>query len=185
MSLDVLTVADEKMQASLNNFKNELAGLRTGRASTALVENLKIDYAGVPTPLGHVASLSIQGASCIVIQPWDKGLLNSIVKDIMKSDIGITPSSDGIAIRLNVPPLNEERRNELTKMASRRAEECKIAIRNIRRNGMDELKKLEKEASLSQDDSKKVADRLQRITDNAVAKASQIFEDKEKELREV
>ena len=185
MSIDALVVAEEKMQASLNNFKGELAGLRTGRASTGLVENLKIDYAGVPTSLSHVASLSVQGSSCIVIQPWDKNLINGIMKDIMKSDLGIMPSGDGTSIRLNIPPLNEERRNELTKMAAKRAEDCKIAIRNIRRNGMEELKKMEKDSVLSQDDSKKAADKLQKITDNAIATASQIFEDKEKELREV
>jgi len=185
MSLEALVIAEEKMQASLNNFKSELAGLRTGRASTGLVENLKINYADVPTPLSHLASLSIQGSSCIVIQPWDKSMINGIMKDIMKSDIGIMPNSDGLVIRLIIPPLNEERRTELIKIASKRSEECKIAIRNIRRNGMEEIKKLEKEAALSQDESKKASEKLQAITDIFIAKASQIFNDKEKELREV
>ncbi|MCL2474972.1 MAG: ribosome recycling factor [Chloroflexi bacterium] len=182
---DVLNRANEKMNASLENLKSEMAGIRTGRANTALVDGIKIDYAGVPTPLNHVASVSVQGATCIIIQPWDKNLMNAIDKAILRSDIGITPSNDGISIRLNIPPLNEERRNELIKMTSKRVEECKVAIRNVRRMGMDDLKKLEKESQISQDDLKRADEKLQKITDAAVAKASQIFEDKEKELREV
>jgi len=182
---DVLSRTNEKMNASLENLKNEMAGIRTGRANTALVDGIKVDYAGVPTPLNHVASISVHGATSIIIQPWDKNLMSTIEKVILKSDIGITPSNDGISIRLNIPPLNEERRNELIKMTSKRVEECKVAIRNVRRMGMDDIKKLEKDSQISQDEQKRADEKMQKITDAAIVKASQIFEDKEKELREV
>lgn len=185
MVSDILGNISQKMQSSLSLLKRELAGIRTGRASPTLIEHIKVEYAGVPTPLNHLAGISAPAARLLVIQPWDKNSLRDIEKAILKSDIGLTPSSDGNVIRLNIPPLTEERRHELTKLVKKRLEERKIAVRNLRREAMDELKGLEKNKELSQDELKRTLDKLQKLTDGFIAETEQIGTAKEAELMEV
>ena len=165
--------------------KSELATIRTGHATPALIEHMKVEYAGVPTPLNQIAGISAPGARLLVIQPWDRGSIPSIEKAILRSDLGLNPTTDGNVIRLNLPPLSEERRQELTKMVRRRVEERKIVIRNLRRDAMGELKGLEKNKDISQDEHKRALDQLQKLTDSFIANIEQIARDKEAELMEV
>ncbi len=176
---------EEKMRKSIEVLKRELATIRTGRATPALIEYIKVEYAGVPTPLNQIAGISAPGVRLLVIQPWDKGSIHSIEKAILKSDLGLNPASDGSVIRINIPPLTEERRQELIKTVRRRVEERRIAIRNLRHEAMDELKGLEKNKDISQDELKRALDQLQKLTDSFIANADQIGRDKEAELIEV
>ena len=143
-----------KMQTSVEALKRELATIRTGHATPALIDHIKVDYAGVPTPLNQIAGISAPEARLLVIQPWDRGSIQSIEKAILKSDLGLNPVNNGSVIRLNIPPLTEERRQELTRVVRRKVEERRIAIRNLRREAMDELKGLEKHKDISQDEHK-------------------------------
>ena len=172
------------MQASIEVFRRELATIRTGHATPALIEHIKVDYAGVPTPLNQIAGISAPGAKLLVIQPWDSGTIHSIEKAILKSDLGLNPVSDGSVVRLNVPPLSEERRQELIKVVHRRVEERKVIIRNLRREAMGELKGLEKNKDISQDEHKRSLDQLQKLTDSFIADIEHIARDKEAELLE-
>ncbi|MFC2017068.1 ribosome recycling factor [Chloroflexota bacterium] len=176
---------EEKMRKSIEVLKRELATIRTGRAAPALIEHIKVEYAGVPTPLNQIAGISAPGARLLVIQPWDKGSIRSIEKAILKSDLGLNPASDGSVIRINIPPLTEERRQELIKTLRRRVEERKIAIRNLRHEAMGELKGFEKNKDISQDEYKRTLDQLQKLTDSFIADAEQIGRDKEVELTEI
>lgn len=176
---------EEKMKASAEGLKIELASIRTGHASPALVEHLKIDYAGVPTPLNQIASISAPEARLIVIQPWDRSTIPGIEKAILKSDLGLNPVTSGNLIRLNVPPLSEERRQELTRIVRKREEERKIAIRNLRHEAMGELKELEKNKEISQDEHKRALEQLQKLTDGFIADIELIARDKQAELMEV
>jgi ribosome recycling factor len=173
------------MRAQVTGLRQELASLRTGRASPALVDHLKVDYAGVPTPLNQIASISVPEASLLVIQPWDKGGIRSIEKAIMTSDLGLNPSSDGNVIRISIPPLSEERRQDLIKAVRRRIEERKIAVRNLRHEVMNDLKRMEKDKEVSQDEHKRALGQLQKLTDAFIAEIDQSGQDKEVELREV
>ena len=173
------------MRASVEGLKRELATIRTGHATPALIEHIKVEYAGVPTPLNQIAGISAPGARLLVIQPWDRGSIPSIEKAILKSDLGLNPTSDGNVIRLNLPPLSEERRQELTKVVRKRVEERKIVIRNLRHDAMSELKGLEKNKDISQDEHKRALDQLQKLTDSFIADIEQIARDKEAELMEV
>ncbi len=174
-----------KMRTSVDVLNRELTTIRTGRATPALVEHIKVDYAGVPTPLNQIASISAPEARLLVIQPWDPSSRQSIEKAILKSDLGLNPVSGGGVIRLNIPPLTEERRKELIKVVRRKIEERRITIRNLRREAMDELKGLEKNKDISQDEHKRALDQLQKLTDSFIADAEQIGRDKEVELLEV
>jgi ribosome recycling factor len=176
---------EEKMKAAAEGLKIELAGIRTGHASPSLVEHLKVDYAGVPTPLNQIAAISAPEARLIVIQPWDRNSIPGIEKAILKSDLGLNPVTSGNLIRLNVPPLSEERRQELTKMVRKREEERKIAVRNLRHEAMGELKELEKNKEISQDEHKRALEQLQKLTDGFVAEIEQIAQNKQAELMEV
>ena len=176
---------EEKMQRSFEALNRELATIRTGHATPALIEHIKVEYAGVPTPLNQIAGISAPGASLLVIQPWDPASLHSIEKAILKSDLGLNPASDGRVIRLNIPPLSEERRHELIKVVRKRVEERKVAIRNLRREAMDELKGLEKDKDMSQDEYKRALNQLQKLTDSFIADTERIGQDKEAELMEV
>ena len=173
------------MRASVEGLKRELATIRTGRATPALIEHIKVEYAGTPTPLNQIAGISAPGGRLLVIQPWDRGCIPNIEKAILKSDLGLNPASDGSIIRLNIPPLSEERRQELIKAVRRRVEERKIAIRNLRREAMSELKGLEKNKDISQDEHKRALDQLQKLTESFIANIEQIAQDKEAELMEV
>jgi len=185
MISDILANISQKMQSSIDLLKRELTSIRTGHATPALIEHIKVEYAGVPTPLNQLAGISAPAARLLVIQPWDRGSIRDIEKAILKSDLGLTPSSDGNVIKLNVPPLTEERRLELTKLVKKRIEERKVIIRNLRREAMDELKTLEKNKELSQDELKRTLDKLQKLTDSFITDAEQIGQGKEAELMEV
>ena len=185
MASDVVAITEKKMKAVSEGLKTELATIRTGRASPALVEHLKVDYAGVPTPLNQIAGISAPDARLLVIQPWDPGSLRDIEQAILKSDLGLNPINDGRIIRLSIPALSEERRQELTKVVHRRLEERRVAVRNIRRDAIEEIKKAEKNKELSQNDSRRVQDQLQKLTDIYIVIAEKIAQDKEKELMSV
>ena len=163
----------------------ELASIRTGHATPALIEHIKVDYAGVPTPLNQIAGISAPAATLLVIQPWERSTIPNIEKAILKSELGLNPASDGNLIRLNLPPLSEERRQELIKIVHKRVEERKIVLRNHRREAMTELKGLEKNKEISQDEQKRAQDQLQKVTDSFIADIDQIARDKEAELMEV
>ncbi len=185
MTSQVLQNIEERMRKSIEVLKRELTTIRTGHATPTLIEHIKVEYAGVPTPLNQIASISAPEARLLVIQPWDKSSIHSIEKGILKSDLGLNPISDGNVIRINIPPLTEERRQELTKVVQKRVEERKIAIRNLRREVMDELKELEKNRDISQDEHKRSLNQLQKLTDSFIADTEQIGRDKEAELMEV
>jgi len=185
MVTEALKSTEKKMRTSVEVLKHELATIRTGHASPALVEHIKADYAGIPTPLIQIASISAPEARLLVIQPWDPGSIHSIEQAILKSDLGLNPRNDGKVIRLSVPPLSEERRHELIKVVRKRVEEGKIAIRNVRRDAIEELRKLEKDKQVSQDDHRRALDQFQRLTDKFIAEQDEIGRAKEEEVMEV
>jgi ribosome recycling factor len=185
MVTEALKTIDDKMKNSIKMFRADLATIRTGHASPSLVEHIKVDYAGVPTPLNQVAGISAPEASLLVIQPWDKGCINDIVKSIQKSELGLNPNSDGTIIRIAIPPLSEERRQELIKVVHRHAEERRIAIRNLRHEAMNELKTMEKDRKISQDDHKRAQDQLQKLTDAFILEVDKFSRSKEQELLQV
>jgi ribosome recycling factor len=182
---DTLKGMEEKMKASIKAFRNELATIRTGHATPALVEHIKVEYAGVPMPLLQLAGISAPEAGLLVIQPWDKSSIHDIEKAISKSELGLNPSNDGNIIRIAIPPLSEERRQELIKVVHRRAEERRIAVRSIRHDAMNELRKMEKDKDISQDEHKRAQDQLQKITDVFMAEIEKLSKGKEQELQEV
>ncbi|MFO8063414.1 MAG: ribosome recycling factor [Spirochaetota bacterium] len=184
MSNSVQKDADERMQKSVQAAQDELNTLRTGRASSALFEKIKVDYYGNPTPLSHMATISVPEARLVVIQPWDKSTINEIEKAIQKSELSVNPSNDGKVIRINIPPLTEERRQEYVKIAKNMAEQAKVAIRNIRRDANDELKKEKKNGDLSEDDEKRLEDEIQKLTDKYVKEVDTALEEKEKDILE-
>ena len=175
----------ERMSRSIDILKKELASIRTGRASLALLDGIMVNYYETPTPLQQLASLSIPESRQIAIQPWDQKIIPDIEKAILKSDLGLTPMNDGKMIRINIPPLTEERRKQLVKAVRKKSEEAKVAVRNIRRDSNEELKKLEKEKHLSEDILKKSHDEIQKITDSYISKVDEVLGYKEKEIMEV
>lgn len=182
---DTLHEADSRMRKSLEALSRDLAAVRTGRASSALVEHLQVDYYGTPTPLNQLATIATPDARLITIQPWDRQATASIEKAILRSGLGLNPSSDGTVLRLPIPPLTEERRQGLVKIVRRRIEEAKVAVRNIRRDGIEGLRALEKEKGISQDEQRRSQERLQVLTDTFIAEADQLGAHKEAELMEV
>jgi len=185
MVSETLQGIEGKMKASVRVFQEELAAIRTGHATPALVEHIKVEYAGVPTPLNQLAGISAPEAGLLVIQPWDKSSIGNIQKAILKSELGLNPSNDGNIIRIGIPPLSEERRQELIKVVHRRVEERRVVVRSLRHEAMNDLKKLEKDKELSQDEYKRALDQLQKLTDRFMSAIEQIGKDKEKELMEV
>lgn len=175
----------KKMAKSLETVTQELSGLRTGRASIGILDHVKVDYYGTPTPIKQIATLSVPEVRTITIQPWDVSQLHVIEKAIMTSDLGLTPSSDGKVIRINIPQLTEERRKELVKLAKKYGEECKVAVRNVRRDANEALKKLEKDKKLSEDDLKKLQKEVQDATDRQIHKIDEVLTQKEAEIMEV
>ncbi len=184
MVSDELQKIEEKMRASVSGLWKELATLRTGRATPALVEHIRVDYAGVPTPLNQIAGISVPEASLLIIQPWDKSSIRDIEKAILKSDLGFNPTNDGNVIRISIPPLSEERRQELIRVVRKRIEERKIVVRNLRHEVMNDLKTMEKNKEISEDEHKRVLGQLQKLTDAHIAEIDQAGRDKEKELLE-
>jgi ribosome recycling factor len=184
MVSDALKTIEEKMRASVGGLKKDLATLRTGRATPALIDHIKVDYAGIPTPLNQIAGISVPESNLLVIQPWDKGTIHDIEKAILKSDLGLNPSSDGNVIRISIPPLSEERRQELIKVVRKRVEERKIVLRNLRHEVVKELKDMEQNKEISQDEHKRAFDQLQKLTDVFIDEVERIGRDKEVELME-
>ena len=185
MVSEALKSIEEKMKISIKAFRSDLATIRTGHASPALVEHIRVEYAGVPMPLNQLAGISAPEAGLLVIQPWDKSSLREIEKAISKSELGLNPTNDGNIIRIAIPPLSEERRQELTKIVHRRTEERRVAIRNLRHEALAELKKLEKDKAVSQDELKRGQDQLQKLTDFNILEAEKLAKAKEQELMEV
>ena len=185
MTAQTLHGIEEKMRKTIDGLKSEMATIRTGRATPALIEHVKVDYSGTMMPINQLGSISVAEAKILIIQPWDKSCIRSIEKAIMASDLGLTPVSDGNVIRINIPALSEERRQELIKSVRRRVEERKIAIRNLRRDGLEELKKSEGAKEISQDEHKLASAQVQKMTDAFIISTEQIGRDKEAELHQV
>jgi len=181
---DIYQDTRERMGKSLDALGNELKRVRTGRASLSIMDGIRVDYYGTPTPLNQMASLSVPESRLIMIQPWDVSVIKDIEKAILKSDLGLTPSSDGKLIRISIPPLTEERRKELVKVIQKISEDYKIAVRNIRRDSNEMLKSLKKDGDISEDDAFKAQDQVQKITDEHIKKIDEVFKDKEKEILE-
>lgn len=177
--------SEEKMARALDAVKKEFATLRTGRASLGILEGITVDYYGTPSHLSQVANLSVPEPRQIVIQPWEPKMLGEIEKAILKSDVGLTPSNDGKIIRLNIPPLTEERRQQIVKHAKKMAEDARIGIRNIRRDINEEIKKKAKDMHISEDETKKTQDDIQKITDSSIKKIDDLLAHKEKEIMTV
>lgn len=173
------------MSRSVEVLRKEFSSIRTGRASLALLDGIMVKYYDTPTPLQQLASLSIPESRQILIQPWEQKIVPDIEKAILKSDLGLTPTNDGKTIRINIPPLTEERRKLLVKMVKKKAEEAKVSVRNIRRDTNEEIKKLEKEKHISEDIVKKLQDEIQKITDSYIDKVDEVLSLKEKEIMEV
>lgn len=176
---------EESMRHAEEALGHDLAAIRTGRASPALLDRIRVDYYGTPTPLPQVAAITTPEPRLMVIQPWDKSIVGPIEKAILKSDLGLTPVSDGKVIRLPIPPLTEDRRKELVKMIHRRVEEGRVAIRNCRRDAIDEFKKLERDKKISEDEARRGQERVQKATDVAIAEMDRSGQRKEQEVLEV
>jgi ribosome recycling factor len=185
MSSETIASADHKMGRAVEAMERDFQAFRTGRASTALVERLTVDYYGTQTPLNQLAGISVPEAHQIVIQPWDRAVLGAIEKAIQKSDIGLVPNVDGTVVRLNVPPLTEERRREMVKQVHRRAEEARVEVRNRRREAADVLKKALRDGELSEDEERREFEALQRLTDRFIEAIDARSERKEAEILEV
>jgi ribosome recycling factor len=174
-----------KMQSSVDVFKKDLNTIRTGRASLSLLDGITVDYYGTPTPLNQLATLSVPESRLITIQPWDQSVIGGVEKAILKSDLGLTPVNDGKLVRIAIPPLTEERRKDLVKIIKKYSEECKIAVRNVRRDGNESLKELEKKKEITEDDLYKSQNKIQEVTDSYIKKIDEITEKKEKEILEI
>lgn len=173
------------MKKTVASLKDDFAAIRTGRASASLFDKIRVDYYGEKSPLAQVANISVPEARLIVIQPWDRALIGEIEKAIRSSELSLNPSNDGKVIRIAIPPLTEERRKDLVKQAKAQTEQSRVAIRNIRRDGNDELKKALKEGTLTEDDESRFSEELQKLTDNYIKEINRVLEEKEKEIMEV
>lgn len=186
MDIDtILLDTEDRMEKAMAALERDFQKLRTGRATTALVDGIKADYYGTPTPISQMASVAVPDSRTITIQPWDKGGISVVEKAILKSDLGLTPVNDGRIIRINIPPLTEECRKELVKVARKYTEDAKVAVRNVRRDANDSLKKLEKEKAITEDEQKKAEAEVQKLTDKFVADADKRSQAKEKEIMDI
>lgn len=185
MLKEIYTTHEEKMKKALEALRKDLASLRAGRATPALLDKVLVDYYGTLTPVNQVANVSVPEPRLITLQPWEKSMLGPIEKAILKSDLGLTPNSDGSVIRLNIPQLTQQRRTELVKMVHKKAEDARVAVRNIRRDANDGIKKIEKEKSASEDETKKAQEDMQKLTDKYIKEIDQVMGSKEKEIMEV
>ncbi len=182
MSTEVLSAAEHKMARAVEAMERDFQGIRTGRASTSLVERIHVDYYGTQTPLNQLAGISVPEAHQIVIQPWDRGVLGAIEKAIIKSDIGLMPQVDGTVVRLNIPPLTEERRKEIVRVVHKRMEDARVEIRNLRREAADALKREEREGDVGADEAHRQHDQVQRLTDRFIADVDRLGGAKEEEV---
>ena len=181
----VLSETESKMQQAVQAARRDLAAIRTGRANPALLDRITVDYYGTPTPLNQLASITVPEARLLVVQPWDKNSLKDIEKAIMSSDLGLTPNNDGTVIRIQIPQLTEERRRDLARLARKEAAEKRVAVRNARRDANEELKRLEKEGVISEDDSRRAQTDVQQLTDKYIKEIDDLLAAKEKEIMEV
>lgn len=179
------TNIEERMKKTISVYEENLSEIRAGRANPAILNKITVDYYGTATPINQMAGISVPEARLIVIQPWDMSVLKEIERAILASDIGITPNNDGKVIRLNFPELNEERRKELVKDIRKMSEEAKVAVRSVRRDGIDEFKKMQKDSSITEDELKQAEDQIQKLTDKHVEQIDKITENKEKEIMTV
>ena len=182
---EIFATAETKMNKSLNNMASEFASIRAGRANPGVLDKLSVDYYGSPTPINQVAAVSVPDPRCLMIAPWDKSALGLIERAILVSDIGINPQNDGTCIRLMFPPMTEERRRDLTKEIGHLAEECKVAIRSIRRDAIDKLKDMKKKSEITEDDLKNGEKKMQDLTDRFTKEADKLAEVKQKEIMEI
>lgn len=185
MTKDVIKNMGAHMDKTIDALRKEYQKVRTGRASTGLLDEIRVDYYGTPTPINQLATLAVPEPRTITLQPWEAKIIPAMEKAILNANLGLTPSNDGRVIRLNLPPLTEERRKEIVKQLRKLAEDAKVAIRNIRRDTNDELKKLEKEKAITEDDLKRAEKEVQDVTNGHVAKVDEILAHKEKEVMEV
>jgi ribosome recycling factor len=185
MTSEILAGAERKMLRAVEAMERDFQGFRTGRASTSLVERLTVDYYGTQTPLNQLASISVPEAHQIVIQPWDRGVLSAIEKSILKSDIGLTPNVDGTVVRLNIPPLTEERRKDIVRSVHKRMEDARVEIRNLRREANDGIKKEERDGEIGADEARRELEQLQKLTDRVVGDVDRLGGAKEQEVMEV
>ena len=181
----VMRDLEDRMAKAVSALNEDFNMIRTGRASTALFEKIRIEYYGQQVPLNQVATISVPEARLVVIQPWDRSILGTIEKAIQMSELSVNPNNDGKVIRISIPPLTEERRKELAKLAKNKAEQSRVAVRNIRRDGNEELKKMQKDSEISEDDSKRGMDDIQRATDRYIEKINKLLEEKEEEILEI
>lgn len=177
--------SEKKMKKALQATQHELALIRTAKATTSLLDGIKVDYYGTSVPINQAAAISVPEPRMLVVQPWERGMIGEIEKALLKSDLGLTPSNDGTVIRLPIPPLTQERRKELVRVVKRLAEEGRVAIRNIRRDANEELRQAEKAGDLPQDDSKRAQEHIQELTDKHTELVNKIVEEKEREIMEV
>ncbi len=182
---EVLADVERRMNRSVEALERELATLRTGRATPSLVENISVDYYGSPTPLKQIASISAPDARAIMIQPWDRQALRDIERSLMQSEMGFNPSNDGNVITVPIPPLNQERRQELVRLLKRKIEEGKVSVRNVRRDGLESLRKMERDKAISQDQNRRSQDQLQKTTDSFIRNMDQVSTAKEAEIMQV
>lgn len=182
---DILVDSEDRMKKSLETMQRELDGIRTGHAHTGLVETLKVEFYGTIMPLNQMASVAAPESRLLTIQPWDRGALPAIEKALLKSDLGLTPNNDGAMIRLNIPPLNEARRKELTKLVHRRVEDGRVAVRNVRRDALEQVKRLVHNKEASEDEQHRAQDQLQKLTDRYVGQIEERGKEKEAQLLEV
>jgi len=185
MVAEIFDDAERRMKKAVEALKQDLAAIRTGRASSALVERINVDYYGAPTPINQVCQISVPEARLIVIQPYERKMLTDIEKAIQRSDLGVNPNNDGQVIRLNIPPLSEERRRDMVKTLHKKLDEHKVAIRNIRRDTQDKLQDREKKKEISEDELKRSKDRLQKLTDRYIDEMDKVGKSKEQEILEV
>jgi ribosome recycling factor len=185
MSSETIASAEHKMSRAIEAMERDFGGIRTGRASTALVERIHVDYYGTQTPLNQLAGISVPESHQIVIQPWDRAVLGAIEKAIQKSELGLVPNVDGTVVRLNIPPLTEERRRDLVRGVHKRMEEARVEIRNLRRDAADDLKKEERDGAVGADEARRQLDQLQRTTDRWIGEVDRLGAAKEQEVMEV
>ena len=185
MSTQRLAEVEGRMSRAIEAMERDFQAVRTGRASTALVERIQVEYYGTQTPLNQLASISVPEAHQIVIQPWDRGVLGAIEKAILRSDVGLTPNVDGTVVRLNIPPLTEERRRDLVKIVHKRMEDARVEIRNHRREAADEVKRAERDGELGADEARRELDHLQKVTDRWIDEVDRLGKRKEQEILEV
>ncbi|MFA9558053.1 ribosome recycling factor [Evansella sp. AB-rgal1] len=185
MSKVVYSQAEDRMNKSVDSFRKELATIRAGRANPSLLDKVQVEYYGMPTPLNQLATIAVPEARMLTIQPFDKSSISDIERAIQKADLGLSPSNDGNIIRISIPALTEERRKDLVKLVGRFTEDAKVAVRNIRRDTNDELKKLEKDGELTEDDLRRSQDDVQKLTDGVIKNVDEIAKQKEQEIMEV